>query len=197
MSAEAIAAQFADPVHDTQQAFRALLAAISRPGSPQYPCLPTAGPIGLSPAVCAIALTLFDETTAVWLDPRLKDGDAARYLRFHTGAQLAPEKGAAAFAIIVTPGLLLDLTAFPGGDSAYPDRSSTIVVQLPSLVGGPEVILKGPGIEETVSISPIGLPEGFWNIWNDNAGRYPCGIDIYLTDGTAVIGLPRTTKASV
>ncbi|MGZ9724193.1 phosphonate C-P lyase system protein PhnH [Rhizobium miluonense] len=196
MSTEAIAAQFGNPTHDTQQAFRALLSASSRPGTLQYPPLPTSAPARFSLALCAIALTLFDETTSVWLDPELLSEEVVRYLRFHTGAPLVGEKSAASFAVIVTPSLLLDLAAFPSGDSAYPDRSATLVVQVPSLTGGPEVVLRGPGIEAAISISPAGLPEGFWQIWNENSNRYPCGIDLYLTDGTAVMALPRTTKAS-
>jgi len=196
MTARIISPQFDNPVHDTQQAFRALLSATSKPGTIVEPPLPRSAPAPLTPALAAIALTLLDDTTSVWIDPALASDDVLRYLRFHTGAVVVAERSSAQFAMIATLENLDDLAAFPGGDASYPDRSATLIVQLPSLTTGNQVQLAGPGIEHTIAVAPAGLPQAFWTRWNENAGRYPCGIDIIFTDGRAVMGLPRTTKAS-
>jgi alpha-D-ribose 1-methylphosphonate 5-triphosphate synthase subunit PhnH len=196
MSIDVISAPFENPIHDAQQTFRALLSATSRPGTMVQPPLPRATPSPFTSALCSIALTLFDDTTTVWLDDTLATEDVLRYLRFHTGATIVAEQSDAAFGVIIDARNLSDFGAFSVGDATYPDRSATLIVQLPSLTGGAEVTLSGPGIERTTTVSPTGLPDGFWHWWKKNANRYPCGIDMIFTDGTAVMGLPRTTKAS-
>jgi len=197
MTTGPIPPQFDNPVHDTQQAFRALLSAASKPGTIVQPPLPRAVPSPLTPALAAIALTLFDDTTSVWIDPVLASDDVLRYLLFHTGATVVSDRSAAEFAMIASLENLGDLSVFPGGDPSYPDRSATLIILLPSLTAGAQIRLSGPGIETTITTAPDGLPDPFWRQWNENSSRYPCGIDIIFTDGRAVMGLPRTTKASV
>ena len=87
------------------------------------------------------------------------------------------------------------LALFAQGLDPYPDCSATILLQLPSLADGPKVTLSGPGIRETAAIAPAGLPGWFWNDWRLNAAQFPLGVDIFLTCGEAVIGLPRSILA--
>jgi len=59
------------------------------------------------------------------------------------------------------------------------------------------VTLRGPGIETCSVITPQGLPDNFW-IWMAlNQAQFPLGVDIILTCGTAMIGLPRSVEAEV
>ena len=102
-----------------------------------------------------------------------------------------------AVALIAAPLAMPPLTVFACGLAAYPDRSATLVLQIPSLVGGQPVSLSGPGIEHSIAVAAAGLPDWFWPAWNENAERYPLGIDVFLADGEAVVGLPRTTRASI
>ncbi|TBX97265.1 phosphonate C-P lyase system protein PhnH [Rhizobium laguerreae] len=196
MSIHIISAPFENPIHETQQTFRALLSATSRPGTVVRLPLPDAAPSPFTRSLCSIALTLFDDTTPIWLDDALASDDVLQYLRFHTAAAIVAERSDAAFGIMADARDLSDFSAFSVGDATYPDRSATLIVQLPSLTGGAEVNLSGPGIEHTTPASPTGLSDGFWHWWNENANRYPCGIDMIFTDGIAVMGLPRTTKVS-
>ena len=61
-------AGFADPVHDAQRSFRAVLDAMSRPGRiAQITGVTAPGPLGA--AAGAVLLTLVDHETRLWLDP--------------------------------------------------------------------------------------------------------------------------------
>ena len=57
------------------------------------------------------------------------------------------------------------------------------------------VTLRGPGIETERAFAPRGIGRGFWSTWTANNKRYPLGVDAYLFDATAVVGLPRTVQA--
>nr|QQZ51937.1 phosphonate C-P lyase system protein PhnH [Phenylobacterium glaciei] len=92
------------------------------------------------------------------LRSRLAEG----WMRFHCGAPLTEDPKAAAFALITDLASSPALTAFNMGDAKYPDRSTTLVVQLPALEGGPQVELTGPGIKTEMTLSLAGLPDGFW-----------------------------------
>jgi alpha-D-ribose 1-methylphosphonate 5-triphosphate synthase subunit PhnH len=197
MNAITIAPHFADPVHQSQKAFRGLLTALARPG--RIVELPAASglPAGMEASVATIVLSLLDLDTPAWLDPDFSTEEIRRYLRYHTGAPRVGEPAEAAFALIAEAREMPPLDAFAPGEPAYPDRSTTIVFQLPSLAGGPTVVLSGPGIEHEIEVAPAGLPEWFWPAWNENAGRYPLGVDAFLASGRCVIGLPRTAKAKI
>jgi alpha-D-ribose 1-methylphosphonate 5-triphosphate synthase subunit PhnH len=83
-----IAAGFSDPVFQSQAAFRALLAALSEPGTLQQVASEIAPPEGLTTATATALLTLADYETPVWLPESLRDGPAGAWLRFHCGAAL-------------------------------------------------------------------------------------------------------------
>jgi len=92
---------FADPVFESQAAFRAILGAVARPGA----ILACGGglepPAPLSPAAAAAFLALADFETPLWIAPSLSaNGEIAAYLKFHTGATLAAAPDRAAFALV-------------------------------------------------------------------------------------------------
>lgn len=185
---------FTDPAGQSQQAFRALLDAMARPGSIRALAQPEATPAGWRPAVAALALTLFDQDTAVWLDPEAATGEAAAYLRFHCGCPLAPLPGKAGFAVILSAASAPPLHTFSIGDPLYPERSATLVLAIEALTGGPPLRLTGPGIKNSVVAAPRGLPSGFVRQWADNHALYPSGIDVILAAGDSVLALPRTVS---
>lgn len=184
-----------DPVFDSQRVFRAVLEALARPG--QVVRIPTAlrAPASLDSAVAALLLTLADFETPVWLqDPR----DAVcGYVRFHCGAPVVARPQDARFAVITDPLSAPDLCAFHAGEPEYPDRSTTLVVQVPDFQCGSGVKLTGPGVREAVQVSVAGLPSDFWRQWERNHARFPCGVDVVFVCGGSVMGLPRTTRAEV
>lgn len=186
---------FTDPIFQSQAAFRALLAALSEPGTVQA-VAHRGGPAieGLMPASATALLTLADYETPIWLPAGLRDGPAGAWLRFHCGAALVDDPAAAAFAVLDGAAGAPPLRAFNPGSDQFPDRSATLVVQCASLSGGAPVTLSGPGIAGSRDIAPRGLRSGFWAEVAANAALYPLGIDLILSHGEAVIGLPRSTQ---
>ncbi|QCK84467.1 phosphonate C-P lyase system protein PhnH [Phreatobacter aquaticus] len=191
----AIATAFADPVHESQAAFRAVMNALARPGTIQ----PVAGlaeaPTPLSPVAAAVALALADYETPVFLDaPLAASAEIAAYLTFHTGARTTPEPSLAAFALIADPARLTSLEGFALGTDIYPDRSTTLILQVEGFGSGKALILQGPGIKGESSLSVSGLPAGIVAMLADNRALFPRGVDLVLAGPDGVAALPRTTR---
>lgn len=192
---DALEAGFDDPVLGGQKVFRAIMDALARPGTLQAIEPPPEPPAPLTAELAAVALSLCDHDTPVWLDPALMEADAVcQWLAFHTGAPLTTEPAEAAFALISNADLLPALERFAQGTDEYPDRSTTIAVGLPALEGGTPLTLRGPGIKGESTIAPAGLPPDFVAQRADNRARFPRGVDLLLVTRGGVIGLPRTTR---
>ena len=189
-----IAAGFTDPVFQSQAAFRAVLAALSEPGSMQSVSGAILPPDGLCAATATTLLTLADYETPIFLPQQLRDGPVGAWLRFHCGAAILEAPAGAAFAVIDGASATPPLAAFDPGHDQFPDRSATVLVQCTALTGGDSVTLSGPGIAGSRSIAPQGLHPGFWAEVAANAELYPLGVDLILSCGDALIGLPRTTQ---
>ncbi len=189
-----ISAGFTDPVFQSQAAFRAVLAALSEPGTVQAVPGAILPPGGFCAATATTLLTLADYETPIFLPQQLRDGPAGAWLRFHCGAAILDAPAGAAFAVIDGASANPPLSAFDPGHDQFPDRSATVLVQCAALTGGESVTLSGPGIAGSRSIAPRGLRPGFWAEVAANAELYPLGVDLILSCGDALIGLPRTTQ---
>lgn len=195
MSAQAmISPGFSDPVFQSQTAFRALLAALSEPGTLQRVAAEITPPEGLDIATATALLTLADYETPVWLPEALRDGPAGAWLRFHCGVALVGDPAEAAFAVIDGTTSEPKLAAFNPGNDQFPDRSTTVFVQCATLDGGPPLTLSGPGILGSRSIAPQGLRRGFTKELSENSALYPLGVDVVFAHGDGLIGLPRSTQ---
>lgn len=186
---------FADPARDAQRAFRLILDALSRPGRVQVLDQLSDPPAGLDAATAVIALTLFDFETPLWLDPALRGGAVQTWLRFHCSCPLTEDPSEAAFAIVVDPVSMPRLDLFNRGEDKYPDRSTSVIVQTSSLVSGPRVDIRGPGIRHRESICAHPLPTDFWQQMHENSRDFQLGVDVALTAGTQMLGLPRTVQS--
>jgi alpha-D-ribose 1-methylphosphonate 5-triphosphate synthase subunit PhnH len=185
-----VSSGFADPVRDAQSVFRGVLDAMARPG--KMVTIDHAGDLGGYGAAGAVALTLLDFETPVWLGDAAGTG-FANWLRFHCNCPLVAEAHAASFAFHPAAGLP-DLIVFNAGSEKYPDASTTLVITVPMLTGGMPVALEGPGIIDKAMIAPQGLSPDFWTQAIDNRDRFQLGVDIIFTAGDAVIALPRSTR---
>ena len=195
LAARPLTPGFKDPVFDGQRTFRAALDAFSRPGRAVEVAAVLGTPPGLAPAAAAFLLTMLDYETPLWLQHR---GEAlCDYVRFHCGAPLVEEPRVARFALVTDASGMPDLAAFDAGVPEYPDRSATLVVQVPRLVGGRRVRVSGPGIPAETHIEPAALRPDFWMQWQRNGAAFPCGVDVMFVCGSSFLALPRTTKAEV
>lgn len=185
---------FANPVFDSQAAFRAILDAMSYAGRVQAIAVDVDAPSPLDPAATAIALALFDFDTMVWLDAKAGAGPVPAFLKFHCGCPITDEPEKARFGVSAGAGIMAMLERFPIGEDKYPDRSATIIVQVASLTDGPSTIWSGPGILGRQDVRIAGLPEGFWAQWALNHELYPLGLDLIFVSGREIIGLPRGVK---
>lgn len=190
----AVGRGFEQPALEAQRIYRRLLDAMARPGRLQDLSEAPAPPAGLFRSSAGVALTLFDFETRVWLDPALRGGDSEAWLRFHCGCPFTEDGSTAAFALIVDAAGMPPFDAFDCGDVRYPDRSTTLVVQLPSLVDGTVIHLAGPGIDGRIEVAPAGLPENFWEQIEANHADFQLGVDLLLVDEESVLGLPRSAR---
>jgi len=135
---------FADKVLSAQSTFRSVMDAMARPGAVQR-IVPMAGTADtMMRGTAAIALTLFDHDTPLWLYPRMAEStDVLKWLKFHTGAPVIQDSSIAAFALISDGVLLPALQRFALGTNEYPDRSTTVIIQVASLDSGQSFELRG------------------------------------------------------
>lgn len=188
---------FASPVASSQSVFRCIMNALARPGSVQTIADVVNVPSLLMPATAAVALTLFDHDTPIWFDERLgAEPDIASWLRFQTGAPLTGGASLAAFALIHSGAALPDFESFALGTPEYPDRSTTLVIQVDTLTEGPELIISGPGIRGTSSLRVGALPSDFVERMQANRALFPRGVDLLLVYGHDLVALPRSTHVS-
>ena len=187
---------FVDPVFEAQSTFKTLMDCMARPGTIATLSAPSAPPLPMGPGAGVVALTLCDHDTPVYLSPALMEAGVQGWLAFQTGSLLTEDRADAAFAFFETGAVLPALSTFSMGSQEYPDRSTTIVAELPDLTGGAKFTFSGPGIDGETIAAPQGLPPHFENMWRENAALYPRGVDLILVSGADILCLPRTTAIS-
>ncbi len=181
---DALSGGFADPPIDAARAFRACLDVMARPGriAELGGAVP---PAPLSVAAGTLALTLLDGTTPVHLVGAHDTAAVREWITFHIGAPFA---GAAEAAFAIgTWDALTPVDRFAIGTPEYPDRACTLIVECDALEPR-GARLTGPGIKDEAHLS---LPEG--EAFRANRALFPLGFDAFLTAGTRIAGLPRST----
>ena len=190
---------FAEPALCSQAVFRHALDALSLPARVQVldPSGALAGmqaPQGAHAAAAALLLALLDQDCKLWLSPGWAQGDAAAWLRFHTGCQVVADAAQADFAWIAQASELPALGVFAQGSAEYPDQSATCIVQVESLESlAQPLTLRGPGIKGSTQLQVGGLAPDFGAQWRMGQTHFPCGVDFFFTHGQTFLGLPRST----
>jgi alpha-D-ribose 1-methylphosphonate 5-triphosphate synthase subunit PhnH len=188
-------AGFADKVLSTQSTFRSVMEAMARPGSVQQVTASVGAPVHLMRGTAAIALTLFDHDTPIWLDPTLSEAtEVKKWLKFHSGAPVVADPSVASFALISDADALPGLDRFSFGSNEYPDRSTTLILQVESLVRGAEYELRGPGIDGSAILCATIRPADLFERLAINAALFPRGIDVVLVADDTIVAIPRTTR---
>jgi len=188
-------AGFADKVLCAQATFRSVMDAMARPGSVQRVAGVAGAPAAMMRGTAAIALTLFDHDTPIWLDSRMSEtADVSKWLKFHTSAPVIADSSICSFALIGDARALPALDRFAFGSNEYPDRSTTLILQVESLTQGPAVELRGPGIDGAATLRAMLQPADLFERLAINAALFPRGIDVVLVADDAVVAIPRTTR---
>ena len=188
-------AGFADKVLSAQSTFRSVMEAMARPGSVHRVTAAVGTPPPMMRGAAAIALTLFDHDTPIWLDEKMSETiDVARWLKFHSGAPIVADSSICHFALIADAGALPDLGRFSLGSNEYPDRSTTLILQVASLTQGPAYELRGPGIDGSAVLNATFEPKDLFDRLAINATLFPRGIDVVLVADDAIVAIPRTTR---
>jgi phosphonate C-P lyase system protein PhnH len=163
---------FDDSALGSPQTFRAIFAAMEHPGQ-----LITIGenpnaPDVLNSACAATCLTLLACETPVWTDVA-RESPAISWLQFGCGGAVVTESCMANFAIITKPATMPALECFRGGLYKYPDKATTIVIQVDDIL--PSAVNKDSNIffDNTVQLDLKGVPNKFWNQWRQLSGLYP------------------------
>jgi alpha-D-ribose 1-methylphosphonate 5-triphosphate synthase subunit PhnH len=192
-----LGAGFADPVFQSQAVFRAVMMALAEPGKTfAFPAigLKPPQPQPLSDEAAAVVLALADFETSVWLDPRLAAGGAAAlFVRFHTGAVIAQLRTSATFAVIADVTAIPRLDTFALGDPAYPDRATTLIIQVERLLDT-GMVFEGPGIDGQRAFGVEPMIADFAAQWRANRALFPLGVDILFVAPGAIAALPRSSR---
>jgi alpha-D-ribose 1-methylphosphonate 5-triphosphate synthase subunit PhnH len=168
---------------------------MAHPGRVQRIVAAVGAPPPMMRGAAAIALTLFDHDTPIWLDPAMSGTAAvAKWLKFHTSAPVVQDSSIASFALIGDGGLLPALDRFAFGSNEYPDRSTTLILQVESLTQGVSFALRGPGIDGTAVLQVALAPADLFERLAINAALFPRGIDVVLVADDAIVAIPRTTR---
>jgi alpha-D-ribose 1-methylphosphonate 5-triphosphate synthase subunit PhnH len=195
MTMAELPAGFADKVLAAQSTFRSVMDALARPGSVQRIAAVAGTPAIMMRGTAAIALTLFDHDTPIWLDPAMsRTSDVARWLKFQTGAPVVASSSIASFALIGDARHLPTLDRFSFGSNEFPDRSTTVIVQLESLTEGSSFELRGPGIDGAAFLRAAVQPPDLFERLAVNETLFPRGIDVILVHDDSIVAIPRTTR---
>jgi alpha-D-ribose 1-methylphosphonate 5-triphosphate synthase subunit PhnH len=194
LATTAFAGGFSNPVYDSQSIFHALMTGFARPGTVADVTIGIAQPEPMQTAQGAVALCLADHDTPVYLSEGLKSGSVAQWIAFHAGASVTDLPHDARFAFCASGDHLPDFADFAIGSQEFPDRSTTLVIEVTDFAGGPMLALTGPGIKTETIMSPQGLPDDFVEQWALNRALFPRGVDVVLTSGSQMLCLPRTTR---
>lgn len=187
---------FTNTAIDSAHAFRVIMQAMSRPGLAVGLEPDVEAPEPLHVTSAAVALTLCDFQTPVWLSPALRNDNTVRYLRFHTGAPIVERIEHALFAFLTAAEERPALSLFAPGTHEYPDRSATLVLQAERF-DGRAAVLTGPGIKDPVSFGVEGLTPAFWMAMAENHARFPIGVDVFFAAPHSIAALPRSTAIHV
>lgn len=142
-------------------------------------------------SLAAIGSSLLDLETSFFTPDAALHGALAQ-----TGAR-AKEPSAADYLFYpsLTDADLEALKAAKRGELLYPDRAATFILSA-TFGTGTALRLQGPGLAAPLSVQVAGVPVAFWTLRN-RTRNYPLGWDVFLSDGTQLLGLPRSTDMEV
>ena len=203
----AIAAGLPEPINTSQVIFRRTLKAMSEPGT-IVDIEQSHGVANLSPAMYALALSLLDQQTTLYLSAALKNESVCKNLQFHTDVPLVNDPQSAMF-VIANADEITELSYFNKGTDESPEMSCSLVLQVEYLTNTTAQFmntdnenstllkLEGPGIQAEKYIRIAKLSTPLLDYLTQRPDAFPKGLDFYFVSNKQLLCLPRTTKVSV
>lgn len=196
-----------DIVFDSQQVFRLLMDAMSRPGKinklTDYGF--TSIPSGFNPYVLTLVKTLGDNTVTFSIAGDRKESWES-YLEINTGAKL-DFVNQADYVVFQGPIFSQDILTVKRGTLEFPEDSATAIITVDCLGKKEDSILtapasaftmRGPGIKDVITLKIGGLDKKFGQALAEANAIFPLGIDIIMVDVEGQLAcIPRTTKVEV
>lgn len=174
------------PVHDTRETFRALLDAMSRPG--------TVGRVPTGPADRAVVAALVDHEVSF----HTPDDGLAEALAAEGRYEPAPPTAADIVHARGVPDW--DVRELRRGSLREPSGGATVVYRAGSLEAEPDpgaegttVRLTGPGVPGE-RVAAVGLPPGELAALAAAQSTYPRGVDAVVTAGRRLLAVPRSAS---
>jgi alpha-D-ribose 1-methylphosphonate 5-triphosphate synthase subunit PhnH len=87
-----------------------------------------------------------------------------------------------------------DWPQFNFGTDSYPDRSTTVIVQVKSFSEGSTVQVSGPGLQAPVVLQVESASSDFWKRVQDSHSQFPIGLDVILASPQHMVALPRSSR---
>ena len=182
---------FKNKTFESQEAFHLILQATANPGKKVKFMNHNYSQEDLHISSVNIIFTLLDLDTNVFIQSA-QENTISNFIKLHTGSPITKNKVESDFAV-VTDGDL-DFDSFNEGLDQYPDKATTLIIQIQSMSQGEDFVLSGPGIKNSNRITLSGIPHNFKEKVNANSSKFPLGVDIFLTCKNELISLPRTIK---
>jgi alpha-D-ribose 1-methylphosphonate 5-triphosphate synthase subunit PhnH len=182
--------------HDHAKIFRMILDAMSHPGRiVEFKTPPLKPPLGVSAEMAALVFTLCDFQSPIWMAS--KTAEIVKFVKFHSGAAFTDVLADATFVISSAPEKLPFFEDFAQGTHEYPDRSSTLILQVADLTNSGNIVLKGPGIAAQTVLKAAELDDVFWHNLSINHARYPLGVDVIFVAKGKIAAIPRSTHIQI
>jgi alpha-D-ribose 1-methylphosphonate 5-triphosphate synthase subunit PhnH len=196
-----------DEVFDSQATFRALLDAMSRPGTIQKirRITYTASPGGFCRPSLSILKTLCDHRVSFSIGESHATSEWIRYLEVNLSA---PYRTVDSADFVLFDGAAYDdgFTRIRRGSLEFPEGSATALLFIARLSAGPDdtegpvcdLTVAGPGVNGRARLSVTGLDPTYVAERKRSNRAFPLGIDLFLVDPDGLVaGVPRTSTVEV
>ena len=182
-----------DAAPGSQQTFRAIFAAMEHPGRLVTIHENPYAPDVLNSASAAVCLTLLGYETPVWTDADL-NSPAISWLQLGCESSVVTETCMAYYAIITKPACMPALNFFRIGPFEYPEKETTIIVQVDDIIPATGTDHSNVVTYKTAWLEFKGITEKFWIQWRQLSRLNPPGINIFITCDDVLVALPRIKR---
>ena len=184
---------FDGPAVGSHQTFRAILAAMENPGQLVTIRENPHAPDVFNTASAATCLMLLDFETTVWTDIDWRS-PAIGWLQLCCGCSVVTESCMANFAIITKPANMPALDYFRIDRNEYPERPTTMVVQVDDILPAVYEHYSNSFVDNTARLEYKGVADIFWDQWSQLSLLHPLGIDIFFTCDDVLSALPKMKR---